>query len=189
MAPAQSKPYAELELRASKTIGNHNQGKKNWNDFAKVQEVPLFDEWTNDMVSENNGVAFQTRFREFAFYLTDKKADGTHYSVDSQMQYLSNAKAAFVAKFKSEVGRVPDILDERSEWYKDLRVSVLSCTVDFFVGYILIDLDARHHWDHVLVLLPSAAGIAYLIALSEFGGSCFFASPRNCINVEHLKET
>jgi AraC-like DNA-binding protein len=121
MPPIQSKPYAANSK-------NHQQGKKNWNDFAQVQGAPPFDECTIDQVAENNGVAFQQHFREFAGYLSRcKKQDKTHYTVDAQLQYLSNAKAAFSAKFKEEQGCVPDILNESSTmsaWYTELRVSI-----------------------------------------------------------------
>jgi hypothetical protein len=128
MTTARSNPYAELQLHAESTQKNHQLGAKIWNQFAEEQEVKKVEEWTIDDVENDDGVKFSTTFREFAqFLLEAKNRNGSNYACDVQLQYLSNAKNAFVRQFKNKNHRVPDMLTDTSpmaDWYKELRVSV-----------------------------------------------------------------
>ena len=101
-----------------------------WNVFAREQGAKLLGEWDIEDLEQDGGTDFKKTVAEFAhFLLVAKKADGNNYACDCQLQYLSNAKNAFVTRFRKVEDRVPEILKDNSpmaEWYTELRVSVKS---------------------------------------------------------------
>lgn len=134
MTSTRSKPYSELERLSTSTQRGHAQGLSIWNVFAREQGVPLLGEWDIEDLERDGGIGFKKTFAAFAhFLLVAKKADGNNYACDCQVQYLSNAKNAFVTRFRKVNDRLPEILKENSpmaEWYSELRVRVRSSSTN-----------------------------------------------------------
>ena len=119
-------PIAELEVRASRTISGHNQAKDKWNEFANLQNYPIFRILTgidvcgevlnNGSLANANDPPIRKMMAEFATHLLNRKLlNGNYHRPGAVVQFFSTFKAVLFKRFKplGYVGPSPD-------WYTEL---------------------------------------------------------------------
>ena len=97
-------PIAELEVRASSTISGHNQAKDKWNEFANLQNYPIFRILTgidvcgevlnNGSLANANDPPIRKMMAEFGTHLLNRKLlNGNYHRSGAVVQFFSPFKA------------------------------------------------------------------------------------------------